>query len=60
MRSNRLRLNQTKPELTWAGSSNCLGKSESTDPIRVSGELVAPVMMVRDLGVMMPSSSIAN
>ena len=51
MRSNRLRLNPTKTEFIWVGSSNCLGKFESTEPIRVSGELVAPVMKVRDLGV---------
>ena len=55
MRSNRLRLNPTKTEFIWVGSSNCLGKFESTDPIRVSCELVAPVMKVRDLGVIIDS-----
>ena len=55
MRSNRLRLNPTKTEFIWVGSSNCLGKFESTEPIRVSGELVAPVMKVRDLGVIIDS-----
>ena len=55
MRSNRLRLNPTKTEFIWVGSSNCLGKFESTDPMRVSGELGAPVMKVRDLGVIIDS-----
>ena len=55
MRSNRLWLNPTKTEFIWVGSSNCLGKFQSTDPIRVSGELVAPVKKVRDLGVIIDS-----
>ena len=55
MRRNRLRLNLTKTEFIWVGSSNCLGKFESTDSILVSGELVVPVTKVRDLGVIIDS-----
>ena len=46
---------QPRRSSSGVGSSNCLGKFESTDPILVSGELVAPATKVRDLGVIIDS-----
>ena len=54
MSSNRLRLNPSKTELIWLGSSRRLHHCSSTG-MRVSGVDLQPVDCVRDLGVLIDS-----
>jgi hypothetical protein len=54
MSSNRLRLNPTKTEFIWLGSSRRLQKFE-IHPIMVCDVNVQPVNKVRDLGVILDS-----
>ena len=54
MSSNRLRLNPSKTELIWLGSSRRLHHCSSTG-MRVSDVDLRPVDCVRDLGVLIDS-----
>ena len=54
MSSNRLRLNPSKTELIWLGSSRRLHHCSGTG-MRVSGVDLQPVDCVRDLGVLIDS-----
>ena len=60
MNSNRLRLNASKTEFIWLGSSRRLPKC-SFDPLLIGGSIVHPAASVRDLGVILdPALSFAN
>ena len=49
MSSNRLRLNQSKTEFIWLGSTHRLARC-TFDPITIGGEIIQPSQTVRDLG----------
>ena len=52
MNSNRLRLNASKTEFIWLGSSRRLQRC-SFDPLLIGGSIVHPAASVRDLGVIL-------
>jgi hypothetical protein len=54
MARNRLRLNPSKTEVIWLGSSRRL-KGFPTDPVLISGSWITPSKQVRDLGVTIDS-----
>ena len=54
MSSNRLRLNPTKTEMIWLGSSRRL-KQCPTGPLLIAGAWITPLQQVRDLGVIIDS-----
>ena len=60
MRRNRLKLNAAKTEFIWLGSVRRLDTC-SFGPIVVNGEVVQPLLTVRDLGVIIdPAISFAD
>ena len=60
MNSNRLRLNSSRAEFIWLGSSRRLPRC-SFDPLLIGGSIVHPAASVRDLGVIFdPALSFAN
>ena len=60
MNSTRLRLNASKTEFIWLGSSRRLPRC-SFDPLLIGGSIVHPAASVRDLGVILdPALSFAN
>ena len=60
MNSNRLRLNGSKTEFIWLGSSRRLPR-RSFDPLLIGDSIVHPAASVRDLGVILdPALSFAN
>ena len=55
MSSNRLRLNPSKTEFLWLGSTRRLARC-TFDPITIGGEIIQPSQTVRDLGAYIDSS----
>ena len=55
MSSNRLRLNPSKTEFIWLGSTRRLARC-TFDPITIGGEIIQPSQTVRDLGAYIDSS----
>ena len=55
MASNRLKLNSSRTEIIWVGSSTRLGTC-STNPISIAGDAIHPVNSVRNLGVIFDSA----
>ena len=54
MARNRLRLNPSKTEIIWLGSSRRL-RNFPMDPVFISGTWITPSKQVRDLGVVLDS-----
>ena len=56
MRSNRLQLNAIKTEFIWISSSRRVHQLPQ-QPLRVGSHLVAPVSVVRNLGIYLDSDT---
>ena len=54
MSSNRLRLNASKTEFIWLGSTRRLARC-TFDPIIINGDTIPPSLTVRDLGAYIDS-----